>query len=110
MLLPNAGQRRQQGVNRALVHAQRQFAPLQALKIRDALADLIAKIQQALSVLLEQLARIGEPHRPGAPDEERLAQRVFELSDRQTDGRLGAVQLFGGAGETALARHGQKNL
>src|SRR5437016_3461592 len=70
----------------------------------------IQEVDQALRIVLQKGSRIGEADRSRAPDEERLAEGVLELTDGQADGGLGTVKALGGAREAALLRHHQKYL
>ena len=108
--LPEAGKRWQERVNGAFVHAQRQLTALQTLEFGEPFLDLVAQVQQPLRILLEQCSRIGETHGPGAANEQRLAQGIFQLADAEADRRLGPVEAFGRAREAALLGNHQKNL
>ena len=104
------GQCGEQGVNRALVDAQREFAALQSLQFGETLLDFIAQVDQAFCVVFQKCARISETDGPRPSDEERLSERVLQLADRQADGRLGAIKALRGAGKTAFFCHHQEYL
>src|SRR5260370_19555741 len=110
MLLPKLGEGGEERVNGALVHSQRELATLQALQFREPFLGFIAQINQALRIVLQKCARIGEADRPRATNEERLAERVLKLADGQADSGLGAIEALGGAGKAALFRHHQEYL
>ena len=94
----------------ALVHSQREFAALQVRQFGEPFLDLIAEVNQTFCVVLQKRSRIGKADRPGAADEERLAEGVLQLADGQADGGLGAVKALPSAGKAALFSHHQKYL
>ena len=108
--LPVAVERRQQRVDRAFVHAERKLAALEASQFLHAFADFFAQIQHAVGIFEQQRAGIGEHPRARAANEQRLPDPLFELADRDADGGLRAVELFGRAGKALLARDGLKHL
>src|SRR5712692_1318450 len=110
MFFAEFGEGREQSVDGAFVHAEREFASLQALQFGEPLFDFIAEVNQALRVVLQKRSRIGEADRPGATNEERLAKRVLELADSEADGGLGAIKALPCAGKAAFFRHHQKYL
>src|SRR5882724_6309950 len=110
MQLAKFCQRGKQCVDRTLVHAERKLTALQPLQLTEPLLNLIAQIDQALGVVLEEGSRIGEANRPRPADEERLAQPVLQLANGQTDGRLRAVETLRRPREAALLRDHQKYL
>ena len=110
MLLAKFGQGREQGMNGAFIYTEGKFTALQAFEFGQSFFDFIAQIDQALGVILEKRSRIGKANGSGAANEERLSERILELADRQTNGRLGAVKAFPGSRKTALLRDHQKNL
>jgi hypothetical protein len=52
------------------------------------------------------LPRLGDDDAPAGALEQRRAELSFELPDLVGQGRLGDVELFGGAGEVAVPRDG----
>ena len=104
------GERREKSVNGAFVDAQRKFAALEAFEFGESLFDLIAEIDEALGVLLQERSCIGEADRPGAADKKRLAEGIFELPHGQADRRLGAVEALSRTRETAFLGNHQKYL
>ena len=59
---------------------------------------------------MQQGAGVGHAHGAGAADEQRLAEAVLELANRQADRGLGAIEAFGGAREAAFFGNGEKYL
>ena len=105
MQLAKSCQRGKQCVDRTLVHAKRKFTPLQTLQFAEPFLDLIAQIDQALGVVLEEGSRISEPNRPRSADEEGLTQPVLQLANGQADGRLRAIETLRRPREAAFLRH-----
>src|SRR5579863_5323684 len=101
---------REQGVDGAFVDAEGKFAAIEAGELGEAFFYFVAKVDEALGVVAQERAGVGEADRARAADKERLAEAVFELANCQADGGLGAVEAFGGAGEAAFARYGEKDL
>src|SRR5438309_3115929 len=104
------GQGGKESVDGAFVHTQREFAALQALQFGESLFDFITKVNQALGVVFQKRARIGEANRPGATNEKRLAKGVLEFADGQANGGLGAVKALASAGEATLLCDHEKYL
>jgi hypothetical protein len=94
-------QRGEEGVDRAFVDAEGEFAALQAFEFGEAFFYFVAEIEEAFGVFLQKAARVGEADGAGTADEEWLAEGVFELTDAEADSGLGAVEAFGSAGEAA---------
>ena len=103
-------ERGQKSVDGAFVDAEREFAALEAFEFAEAFFDFVAKIDEAFGVVAEKGARVGQSDGTGSADKERLAERVLELADGQTDGRLRAIEALGRAGKAALLGNGQKDL
>src|SRR6516164_4517495 len=76
----------------------------------EALFDLVAEVDETFGVIPEQCAGIGQADGASAANEERLAERILELADGQTDGRLRAVKTLGSAREAAVLCDGQQHL
>jgi hypothetical protein len=110
VLLAKGAESRKQGMNRAFVDAEGEFAAGEAAKLIKPFFDFVAEIDEALGVIAKEVARVGEAHRARAADEERLSETLLEFADGEADGRLCAVKAFGGAREAALAGDGQENL
>jgi hypothetical protein len=104
------GEGGKKGVDGAFVDTEREFAALEALEFVEALFDFIAEVDETLGVISEKCAGVGQTHGASATNKERLAERVLELADGQTDGRLRAVKTLGRAGEAAFLCDGQKHL
>jgi hypothetical protein len=94
MHLAEPGEGRKQRVDGAFVYAQGKLSSLQALQLRKPFLYFVSQIQQALRVIFQQNARIGQPHRPGAAHEEWLAQGILQFADAQANRRLRAVEAF----------------
>jgi len=100
------GERRKKGVDGAFINAEREFTALEAFEFAEAFFDLVAEIDEALGVVAEKRAGVGQADGTGAADKERLAKRVLELADGQANGRLGAIKALRRAGEAALFCNG----
>jgi hypothetical protein len=69
----------------------------------------LTQVEQLLGVLLQDVAGIGENAVAGGAVEEGFADFQFQFADGLTYCRLGAEELFGGAGEAALASYGEED-
>ena len=103
-------ERREKCVDGAFVDAERKFAAFEALEFGEALFDFVAEIDEAFGIVAEKGSCVGQADGACAADEKRLAERVFELANSQTDRRLRAVKTLGGAREAAFLGDHQKNL
>ena len=101
---------RQQHVDGGLVGADQHAAALQVAQVAHRRFGLLGQPHQALRVVEEHPAGLGELAVLGRPVEEPLAEVVFETADGLADRRLRAVQPGGGAREAALRGDGQKDL
>src|SRR5712664_4570233 len=110
VLFSEFGEGGEENMDGTLVDSQGEFAALQALQFGEPFFHLIAEVHQALCIVLQERSRIGKTDRPGAPDEEWLAERVLKLANGQADGGLGAVKPLPGAGEAAFFGYHQKYL
>jgi hypothetical protein len=110
MELAKGGEGRQQRVDGAFVDAEGELAAGESFEFAKSFFYFVAEIDQALGVVQEKSAGIGEADGASAAHEERLAEAVFELANGETDGRLRAVKAFGGAGEAAFLGNHQKYL
>ena len=73
-----------------------------------AVCGLAGQPEQALGVVLQQAAGLGQRAVAGRAVEQPLAQLVLDPADRLADGRLGPVKPPGGGGETPVGRNGEK--
>jgi len=110
MSFAELGESGEQGVDGAFIDAESEFTALEAFEFEEPLLDFISEIEEAFGVFAKELAGVGEAHGACTANEERLAERVFELADGEADGRLGAVEAFGGTRKAALAGNCKKNL
>lgn len=94
----------------AFIDAERKFAALETFELGEAFFYLVAKVDEALGVVAEKGACVGQADRARAADEKRLAERVFELADGQADGRLRAIKPLRSARKAAFFGNGQKDL
>jgi len=94
-------------VNGAFVDAEGKFTAVEALEFAEALFDLVAEVDETFGVIPEQCAGIGQADGASAANEERLAERILELADGQTDGRLRAVKTLGSAGSCLPLRRSE---
>src|SRR5882762_11104727 len=97
MFFTEFGESREEGVDGAFVDTEREFAALEAFEFGEALFDFIAEVDEALGVIFQEGSGIGEADGAGPANDERLAERVLELTNGQTDGRLSAVEALGSA-------------
>ena len=105
MATPEFGQHRQQIERCKFVSGDGQLAALQLAKFRQRSRGDIAQIQQALGVFLQDAPRVGQQAVAGRAIEQRLADVLFQLVNGLAHRRLGAVQLFRGAGKFSFLRH-----
>jgi hypothetical protein len=110
MKLAEGGEGREKSVNGAFVDAEGELAAGERFEFAKSFFYFVAEIDQALGVVQEKSAGVGEADGACAADEERLAEAVFELADGEADGRLRAVKALGGAGEAAFLGNHKKNL
>ena len=110
MGLPEAADQRQQRVDRRLVGADEHASAPQVAQFAHGDFGFLAQAHEPLRVLAQHAPGLGERALLGRPIEEPLTQFLFEPADGLADGRLGAVQLGGGAREAALAGDRQENL
>src|SRR5690242_14719262 len=108
--LPVAGQHREQGVDGAFVHAERKLTAAAGAQVVHGAADFVAEIENAFGVADQEPAGVGKLAGARAAGEERFTDFVFEFADGDADGGLGAIELLGGAGEAALAGHGEEDV
>jgi hypothetical protein len=110
MLLAKFADGGKQGVDGALVNAEREFATLEALEFGEAFFDFIAEVDEALGIVFQEGTGISEADGAGAANDEWLAEGVLELANGQADRGLGAIESLGSAGEAALFGHHEKDL
>ena len=73
-----------------------------------AVCGLAGQPEQALGVVLEQAAGLGQGAVPRRAVEQALPQLILDAADRLADGRLGPVEAPGGGGKTAIRGDGEK--
>ena len=100
--LPEPLDERQHGVHRRLVGADQHAAAAQVAQVLDGAFGLLGQAQQALGVVAQQPAGVGQRGVLGGPVEQPLADALLEPADRLADRRLGPVQLHGGPREAAF--------
>src|SRR5579872_24950 len=86
-----------------------QFAFLQLTEFGERFGGFRAEIDQLLGILVEDFPRVGKDAFAGGAVEQSFAEFVFQLTNGLADGRLGAEEFVGSAGETALAGYGQED-
>ena len=69
---------------------------------------LLHPAQHLQRLFVEHAAGLGQGNRPALAREQAHAQLFFQQLDLAAERRLGDMQFFGGAGEVALARHGDE--
>ena len=106
--LAEARDQRQHGVHRRLVGADQHAAAAQVAQVLDRGLGLLRQPEQALGVVAQQPAGVGQGGVLGGAVEQALADALLEPADRLADGRLGAVQLHGRPGEAPLGGNLQK--
>src|SRR5580658_3032729 len=99
-------EKRQQSVDRTFVGAERELPDVEAFQSLQAFYQFVAQIQQALGIVLQELAGVGQLDLARAANHQWLAERILELAHGNANGGLGAEELFGGAGEASLLRDG----
>jgi hypothetical protein len=110
MFLAEDGQGGKQSVDGTFIYAEGKFAALEAFEVGKAFFYLVAEVDEALGVFLEDHAGVGHTHRPGATNEQGLAKTVFELADGEADGGLCAEEALGSAGKAAFFGDGEEDL
>src|SRR5262249_38263203 len=84
------GQYRQQIKGGELVSGNRQLAFLQFAQFDQSFLRTIAQVQQPLGVFLKYTSGVGQQAVPRTTVKQRLADFLFQLSDRLADSRLRA--------------------
>ena len=100
--LSEARDERQHGVHRRFVGADQHPAAPQVAQVLDRAFGFLGQAEQALGVVAQQAAGVGEGGVLGGAVEQPLADALLEPADRLADGRLRPVQLHGGPGEAAF--------
>ena len=99
---------RQQAVDGAFVGADEHAAALEVAQLADGRLGLVGQAHQALGVVLQHAARLGQPAVLRRAVEEALAQLVLEAPERLADGRTacggGAAAAFEKLRSAATAR------
>ena len=108
--LAEARHQRQQRVDGRLVGANQHAPAAQIAQLAHRRLGFLGQPHQPLPVVLQHPAGVGERAALRRSVEQLLAELVLETPHRLADGRLRAVHLGGGARETALVGHGQKDL
>ena len=110
MVRAEAFDHRQQDVYGAFVGADQHAAAPQVLQLANRALGLCAQCREALRVVEEKLARLGQPASLRGTIEQAFVQLVLEPPDGLADCRLGAVQPLRGAREAALGGDGEEDL
>ena len=100
---------RQQRVDGGFVGADQHAPPAQVAQLAHRRLGLFGEPDQSLSVVLQDAAGVGQRAALRRAIEQLLPKVVLEPLDRLTDGRLRAVDLGGGARETAFLSDGQED-
>jgi hypothetical protein len=97
MQLTELRERREKSVDGAFVDSERKLAALEAFEFGKAFLDFVAEIDEALGVIPQESSGVREADGAGSSDKERLAERVLQLANGQTDGWLSAIKALGSA-------------
>ncbi len=103
------GQHRQQVESGEFVGRDAQFAAMQLAQFSERAGGIVAQVEQALGILLQDAPGIGQQAVARGAVEERLAHILFQLVNRLAHRRLGAMQFFRRPGKFPLPRHRQKH-
>ena len=101
---------REQRVDGRFVGADEDAAPPQIAQFAHRRFGFFGKAHEPLPIVLEHAARIGQRSAFRGSVEQLLAEIGLQPPDRLAHGRLGAMDLRGGAREASLVGHGEKNL
>ena len=101
---------RQQDVHGPFVGADQHAPAPQVLQLADRARGLRAQCREALRVVQQELARLGQPAALRGAVEQAFVQLVLEPPDGLADGRLRAVQPLRRAREAALGGNGEEDL
>jgi hypothetical protein len=101
------GQQVEAGV---FVGGEQETTAVEGLQLFERADGFVADADELFGVVAEKFAGLGEGSVAGGALEEDLAEVGFEFADNLADGRLGAVQAGGGAGEAALLGDGEEGL
>ena len=96
---------RQHGVHRRFVGADQDAPAPQVAQVLDRAFGLFRQAQQALGVVPEQPAGLGQRGVLGGAVEQALADALLQPPDRLADCGLGPVELRRGPGEAPLGRN-----
>ena len=99
-----------QDVHGPFVGADQHPAPPQVLQLANGALGLRLELHEALRVVEQQLARLGQSAALRRAIEQPLVELVLEAPDRLADGRLRPVQPFRRAREAALGGDGEEDL
>ena len=97
-------------MHRAFVRADEHAAASQVPQLADRLLRFVRETHQALRIVAQHTAGLGQRPLLGRSIEQPLTELVLETPDRLADRRLGTMQLCRGARKAALCRDGQKDL
>ena len=96
---------RQDGMDRGFVGADEHAAPPQVPQVLDRGFGFFGEPQQALGVVAQEPAGVGQRGVLGGPVEQPLADAFLETPHRLADRRLGAVKLHGGPRKAPFGGH-----
>lgn len=101
---------REQDVHRPFVGADQHAAAPQILQLANRVLGFRLELREALCVVEQQLARLGQTPALRGPVEQPLVELVLQPPDRLADGGLRPVQALRGAREAALVGDGEEDL
>ena len=110
MLLAELVDERQQDVHRRFVRPDQDAPPLQIAQVADRRFRLLGQAHQALRVVEQHPARLGELAVLRRTVEQAFAKVFLEPANGLADGRLRPMQPGGRPGKAPLRRNGQKYL
>jgi hypothetical protein len=105
MRLAEPGDEREDDVDRGFVGADQDAPTTEVTEVLDGNLCFLGKAEQALGVVAQEPSGVGQGGVLGRPVEQPLADALLQPPHRLTDGRLGAVQLHGSAGEAPFRRN-----
>ena len=97
-------------MDRRFVGADEHAAAPQIAQVAHHRLGLLGQTDEALAVVLQHLARLGERAALRRAIDQLFAQVHFEAPDRLAHGRLRPVHLGGRTREAALVRHGEEDI
>ena len=96
-------------MHRRLVRSNQHPAAPQIAQVAHRRLRLLGEPHEALRVVLQRLAGVGQDAALRGPIEQLLAEVALQPPDRLADGRLGEMHLGGGAREAALLRDAEED-